>query len=348
MPSTLLARFNGSQTRYSVFQLEIAPTTGTPHYQGYSEFKRPVRIAYMKTLFDTQRLHCEKRHGTRIQARDYCMKEESRADQQGAGPYEYGSWLAGGAGTRNDLAEVYELAKSGASLRDAFEQLPTHMIKHYKAYEKIKSLFTPPIRKGLKVILLLGPTGRGKTRFVWHQHVEDLYVSPVGNKTSQGWFDGYDDHPVALLDDFSGQLPLKFLLRILDIYPVSVPNKGGHVWWNPNLIYITSNERPDMWYQYHNREESEKALMRRLTEKLTIVEDKVLGADMKLHDSSYIWPEGRPILHRQNAVVNEATVLVHDLQNDINGDLVMDDDSMSMSDATDEAEVADSYNLPLC
>lgn len=32
------------------YQLELAPTTGTPHYQGYVEFKKPVRVTGIKKL----------------------------------------------------------------------------------------------------------------------------------------------------------------------------------------------------------------------------------------------------------------------------------------------------------
>lgn len=104
--------------KYACWQLEIAPTTGQPHLQGYGELKsghRP-RLRAVKALFcgDFARtVHVEARQGTRDQARDYCRKEDTRAP--GHLPQEFGRW-GQGRGERMDLEAVRDMIANGASL----------------------------------------------------------------------------------------------------------------------------------------------------------------------------------------------------------------------------------------
>lgn len=64
---------------------------------------------------------------------------------------------------------------------------------------------------------------------------------------------------------------------MLDIYPVQVPTKFGHVWFRPEHIIITSSRHPRLWYDYlqpRNRLDEFAALRRRIT--------KVLDFDNKV------------------------------------------------------------------
>jgi len=83
------------------------------------------------------------------------------------------------------------------------------------------------------------------------------------------WFDGYEQQPVVVLDDFNGassHLKLDDLLRLIDPWCCErVPYKGGFTWWCPDKIYITTNIHPFNWYKYENREIHYKALQRRIT-----------------------------------------------------------------------------------
>jgi hypothetical protein len=63
------------------------------------------------------------------------------------------------------------------------------------------------------------------------------------------WFDGYSGQLTVIFDDFDGkQVEFRFLLRLLDKYPMQVPVKGGFVNWVPRFVFITSNAYPDEWY----------------------------------------------------------------------------------------------------
>lgn len=94
---------------YLVYQIEEG-WNGTRHVQGYIEFNTAFRFTTVKRLI-CPRVHLEKRRGSRDQARDYCMKEETRIE----GPYEYGTWIPGGQGRRTDLHFIREKIIEGTT-----------------------------------------------------------------------------------------------------------------------------------------------------------------------------------------------------------------------------------------
>ena len=63
--------------KYMVYQLEKGESE-TLHIQGYVEFTRSIRFGIVKRLLGN-RAHIEPRRGSRSKARDYCMKESTRA-----------------------------------------------------------------------------------------------------------------------------------------------------------------------------------------------------------------------------------------------------------------------------
>jgi len=86
-----------NRTDYLVFGREIAPTTGTPHLQGYVVFKNGITILDFKRL-TTARLHVEVARGSHQQNREYCIKD---------GDFnEYGVLPESRQGERTDINSV--------------------------------------------------------------------------------------------------------------------------------------------------------------------------------------------------------------------------------------------------
>lgn len=222
---------------YLVFQLEQG-ANGTPHFQGYIELKKRKTLGALKKLLGASP-HFEERLGSQEQAINYCKKADTRVD----GPWEFGE--AKKQGKRNDLVDLIKLSDRGVRPAIAKRQLPVAYARHYRMYAHLLTLERPP-RRPREVILLIGAPGAGKTTYVLDRY-PDAYVTPVDAKGF--WFDGYEGHDVALIDDYSGQWPLKSLLRVLHEYPERLPVKGGFVWWNPSKIYITTNENWNTWYK---------------------------------------------------------------------------------------------------
>jgi len=130
-----------------------------------------------------------------------------------------------------------------------------------------------------------GDAGTGKSRLAYEQF-PDLYELPIGKDL---WFDGYGGQETVLFDDFDGQYPLSQLLKLTDNYYIrQVPIKGGHVWFNPKRIIITSNYNPCDWYDYSNRYKQALGLRRRVTSLISFsgnTRKRFDGADVR-----FFWP----------------------------------------------------------
>lgn len=127
--------FTDPRVRYAVWQRELAPTSGTPHFQGYLEFKSPMRRPAVLVLLPPG-AHVEPRNGTRDQARDYCRKVDTRAPGDDSGPFEYGEWTAGGAGTRSDLDALKRRLDEGASEEVLADEMFGTWSRNYKVIER--------------------------------------------------------------------------------------------------------------------------------------------------------------------------------------------------------------------
>lgn len=246
--------------RYVVAQLEVGEN-GTRHLQGYLELKRKQRISWLKTNVSAT-AHFERRRGSRDEARAYCMKEDTRQE----GPWEHGEWASGGRGRRNDITQFKNEILAGKRKRELLEDYDHEMCKYPKFYDLVRSTKRPKRESDdfVGVVLLYGWPGTGKTRYVVENY-EDYWESSIGNGTQ--WYDGYDGQKVVLFDDFAGKMskvPLDVTLKIFDRYVRQVPVKGGHTWWNPNLIFVTTNIHPRDWYDWETRGSQYVALTRRI------------------------------------------------------------------------------------
>lgn len=252
------------QVHFLVAQREVCPDTGKLHWQGYVQLTRNQRLAYVQKLLPGA--HWEPAKGSPDQNIKYCTKAESRL--AGAEPVIYGEPKT--KGQRTDLDEFRAEVKSGKRMRTLVDEGFLPLLARYpKLYDKLVALTRPPVNPERKVVLLYGKAGAGKTRYVFDKHGEsdELFLQPLSNGTP--WFDGYDSHEICLIDDFDGaasKVSLTTTLKLLDIYPLQVPIKGGHAWWNPKTIYVTTNLRPTDWYDFTNRTEQYSALIRRISE----------------------------------------------------------------------------------
>ncbi len=257
--------YNPEKMHYLVYQYECGQN-GTYHWQAYCELKTKATFATIQTLLGAPGAHLEKRRGTGKQASDYCKKPETRVP--GGTFYEHGEMKTTTPGARTDITNFKDEIQSGKRKRDLLDDHCLMMAKYPKFYQMVRAITMPERENNLKVYLLIGPPGCGKTRSVYEAFGGpkrgELFRVPLSNGTT--WFDGYDGQQAVLFDDFAGaasKITLTNMLNLIDRYPLQVPVKGEYTWWMPDKIYITTNIYPREWFKWENRVIQYQALARR-------------------------------------------------------------------------------------
>lgn len=274
--------------RYFICQLEKGEN-GTPHFQGYAEFPKPLRYAPIAAHFH---MHCETAKGKESANTHYCSKPVDNCACQHCvpppirldGPVIRGSTSSSGQGKRSDLYAAVDALREGGIKRVAEDHLEV-FLKYSKALHELE-LLERPKRNTLEVCLYFGPPGGGKT-YAAERACEPSWTTPPDWSGSKFWFDGLRrDHASIVIDEFSGQIRLDAFLKILNERAQMVPIKGGHVWLTQSVIYITTNIHPYYWYDWNSREFQYKALSRRIHRVYGFRDYHKYGID---HDTFFNW-----------------------------------------------------------
>lgn len=245
------------------FQLEVAPTTGQLHWQGYMELLNKKRLtAIKKDIFPFHYLAKRAPNATPLQAFNYASKPETRV----LGPWLCGMPSNAPSGAQKRLELFVKDVKAGFNDQILLDHHPAAYCQYPRVIDRIRSLSVPVRQVPLEVYVFYGPPGTGKTQFARDQAFAlgvHPYEVPIGNGF---WLTPRADRtPYCIIDEFKSNLALKDLLRLLDKYPIEVPIKGGFVWWCPDIIVITTNINPWSWYRYNDRDFEREALFRRFT-----------------------------------------------------------------------------------
>lgn len=243
--------------KFSIFQLERAPTTGRLHLQGYSELTTMQRFTWIQNNWEHFRsVHFERRQGSREQAINYCKKEETRV----RGPWEIGTNT--GQGHRSDLVEIADEIRSGKELADIANNHPSSFIRYSRGIEKLVG-FIGPKRKidwEIEVIVYWGTSGSGKTTKAKNDFPDAYIWMPQRGQTV--WWDGYQGEETIIIDEFANNFQYHYALRILAEPGIRVETKGGTICLYAKRIVITAMEPPQSWWS--SVKENRYALYRRI------------------------------------------------------------------------------------
>lgn len=324
--------FNRYKPRFLVYQLERG-SNGTPHLQGYIEFKTALRLPSVKKILP--RAHLEQRRGTPQQARDYCCKADTRVD----GPWEFGEISIQCQGKRTDLVQVAEAINGGASVREISSSHAGSFIKYHRGIREaitIRDAGRAARMADKKVILLYGASHIGKTTWVRTHFGDSLYVKSGAHK----WFDGYIDQKVVLIDDFAGGksgFTCSTMLNIFDRWDCQVEIKGGMVTLRHDVMLVTTNIHPREWYDYLSRDMHYKALANRFSQVVTMVDYKPVVLNKEKFFEEFMGYDNYPI-------EEDATFLLEDRVVEPDSDLVSESEEESLAPTQEFSQPGDEEN----
>jgi len=236
---------------YHVYGEEVG-ASGTPHYQGFVIFTKPIRLTGLKKL--SPEAHWEKTLGTNQQAADYCKKDGKFTE---IGELPLSPNILGGLAMQEKYNTAFDLAKN-AKLDDIDRTLLT---KHYRTYKEIKKDYMGHLSNLDETcgIWYYGDTGAGKSSTARNTY-PDCYL-----KQCNKWWDGYQDEQYVLIDDFDkSHSCLAHHLKVwADHYEFMGETKGGQIKLRPLKIIVTSQYCIDQIWEDN---ETVDALSRRFSQ----------------------------------------------------------------------------------
>lgn len=229
---------------YAVCQVERAPQTGKLHLQLYLAFEKNKRFGAIKRLFPHS--HIEKAKGDADDNTKYCTKEDTRV----AGPWTFGECpkSKGKKGSRTDWTQVKEMIAQGKSRTEVYETAP-HLANCSRGVEVLYQHFAPkvPISRNVRVIVLYGQTGTGKSHRA-RTGYPDAYVV-TGEYAPGKSFDLYCGQDVLILDEWRwAEWPLTMMNAILDKWSLILQCRYQNRQAAWTLVIICTNDTPSLAY----------------------------------------------------------------------------------------------------
>lgn len=208
-----------NRVTFVAYSHEIAPSTGTPHLQGYLHHKNALRFDSIRKWFPW---HIEIMKGSFHQNQVYCSKQDTLL-KFGTEPL-----------TQSDGARLTNKERWSAAKEGRFEDLDP---EHIKIYEYIHAKYTHvDDNPKMENYWICGPSGCGKSSKVRRDY--PTFYSKGTNK----WWDGYRHEDVVLVDDFDPSHA--WLARDLkvwtDYYRFPAEVKGGSMVIRPKIVIVTS------------------------------------------------------------------------------------------------------------
>lgn len=222
------------ESNYIIFSKEIAPTTGTPHLQGYIQVDRQTTIKALSKKMKRCAIFIAK--GTAQENQTYIRKNNNQeVQEQGTVTFQ---------GNRTDLETIRDLVIQGTSMSTICRSCTTfqglRFAEHLYKYLEIERNWKP------HVSWYYGKSGSGKTRSAIEQLAPVYYTCPDNLK----FMEGYDGQENVLLDELrEATIPYHHLLKLLDRYPYRVEVKGSSRQFLAKKIIITSQFHPNTLYR---------------------------------------------------------------------------------------------------
>ena len=240
-----LPPFVPDSMKFLCYGEEVAPTTGTPHLQGYVVFLNPVA----KPTRFLPNAYCQITRGSPQSNIDYCSKDsDGKFHRFGTPPMDQASK---GEAEQRRWDNIYDNAVAGN-----FDEIPKRVrLLHGTKLKQLRQEMgeTPRQLEQLENVWVYGSSGSGKSRWVRQEYGPDdrIYIKCPDNK----WWDGYkpDKHETVLIDDLHPEWKGAYKLKNwADHYAFQAEVKGGTMLIRPKRIIITSNYKPEEIFSNSN------------------------------------------------------------------------------------------------
>jgi len=254
--------FDNVICKYIAYSKEVAPTTGTPHLQGYVSFINAKTHQQVKKLLPG--CFVSAMLGSIAQNETYCSKSgtlvergEKPISNDNKGRAEKLRWQRA-----RDFAKNGDLDSIDADI----------FIRCYSTLKTIKKDYqTKPAPSDVKCFWIYGSTGTGKSYSV-ETTFPDCYKKSMDDLK---WFDGYQGEDVVYLEDID-KYQVKWgglLKRLADRWPMQASVKGSMLYIRPKIVIVTSNYRiEDIW----SDEQTVDPLLRRFKQVEKLSQDQVI------------------------------------------------------------------------
>ncbi len=239
-----------SKLVYFTFGRELGEG-GNHHLQIYLQARKQIRMTALRNYFSTNGkasgtlgVHWEKQNAkgkngktANLVARDYCWKENGYI-------FEWGTFIAGGAGKRTDLKTVALSIKEGCSRKDLEDNFGEMLIKYrggmlgYLADMQIRRV---PANRDITVIVYWGPTNSGKTWLATQGHT---HPSCYSTGTQLKWWCDYRREKRLVIDEFgNGMTSIRELIKLIDGQRHKLAVKNAYTFGEWDEVFITTNLR---------------------------------------------------------------------------------------------------------
>nr|WAE42724.1 MAG: replication associated protein [Cressdnaviricota sp.] len=255
--------FNADSMDYLVGQREKAPTTGTIHVHAYVVWKNKKTFNGVKlwaeAVFPVKpNIRCCK--GNEKQCKDYVTKEESRS----AGPWEFGKYdeFRGVQGKRTDLDTIKQHFLAGGKMREIVMNYTPAFVQWNKALYAMQLELAPlpPVQRTVKVVVLYGVTGTGKTHRVSMKYPDGFKVNPGRDP-----WGNYNGEKVIIFDEFEDKKwTIQQMNMFLDKWRCLLDARYHNKYAEWNLVVILSNTDPQDWYGNETNAQLRMSLWRRI------------------------------------------------------------------------------------
>jgi len=250
------------ECKYIAYSREIAPTTATPHLQGY------ITFATLKTSLQVRALlpgcHIECMLGS-IAQNDVYINKVATMTERGEKPISNDNR---GRAEQLRWQRARDLAKEG-KIDDIDADI---FIRHYSTLKRIRTDYQrKPDPVNTRCYWIYGPTGTGKSHAVENAPFT-VYKKAMDDLK---WFDGYQGEECVYLEDID-KYQVKWgglIKRLADKWPMQASIKGSMQYIRPSIVCVTSNYSiEEIWTDFQTVD----PLLRRFTQIEKLTQDQVI------------------------------------------------------------------------